>query len=161
VSNAVLYISDHVYGQEQFSEDALSVATAVHDATEKLSVATELPTPTNPGFALASPSAIKLLLVLRYLAGNDQNDGSCQQIGALTGLSDRTVSTAINELAVLGWVRVAAARGIGIRFTLLEPPVALKSTALEHYAAKIEKARERLDLKEQELKKAEYGINCP
>jgi DNA-binding HxlR family transcriptional regulator len=131
------------------------------DATETISVATELPTPTNPGFALASPSAIKLLLVLRYLAGNDQNGGSCQQIGALSGLSDRTVSTTLHELEVLGWVRVVAARGIGIRFTLLEPSAALKCTAREYYGAKIEKARGRLDQKEQELKKAEYGSNYP
>lgn len=72
MSNALLNIPDQVYGQEQFSEEALSAATETHDATENVSVAPALPTPNNPGFALVSPSAVKRCGVLLTSANGSQ-----------------------------------------------------------------------------------------
>jgi len=108
-----------------------------------------LPTPATPGFALASPAAIKLLLTLRHLAAAGENRGYCEEMGALTGLTNRTLASALNELRALGWVTAQPLGVFGSPFTLHEPPATLSAQAAKRYAKRIAKLRDRPNPQEQ------------
>ncbi len=135
-------------------ENFLKPDTTVHDdeeqrlgSTESTSVGKTLPTPATPGFSLASGAAVKLLLALRHLAAVDP-DGEywLEEIGALSGLSNRAIGVALVELRVLGWARTHSCNESETTFALLEPPAILSPRAAKHFAKKIARLSKRPEI---------------
>ncbi len=130
-----------------------------------------MPGPGTPGYELVSPRALKVWISLFHHSQKFGNGyGGHWNLGDLSvgsGCNVNTASSALNELAALGWVKKSQQRHAsgtygGFLYELREPYTSLSEAASAKYLDKIEEQRERLAERERLVTEAAQPItnNC-
>jgi hypothetical protein len=101
------------------------------------------------GWALISPTAIKLLNTLRYL--HPLRCGTAEALAAISGLSVRAIYPALEELAACCLVKIQAKRGEGLSWMLLPAPNRLPDSAAYYYAKKLERKYSAIQKSQTEI----------
>ena len=115
-------------------------AGGLDDSVEDSAADGKTPFGTAAGFALVSPSSIKLWAALEVLG--DSALVTRDQLALRTGLEHKTLSRHFRELEALGWLSYRTSRGKGIWYKLHRPPAVLTPSAAAYYEDQIRRIRE-------------------
>jgi hypothetical protein len=135
--------------------DAVAGASGAQQLPALLTKEVSGPRTTGPailpaGWALITPAAVKVLLTLTFLG--ERGKATQKQLADITGLSERTILTALKLLDAHGLLVYEGARGEGTVWRLTKIPDTLPDAAKEYHGAQGKEAAKNLSRRKDELK---------